>query len=537
VILAASFKLPDSAIASVLDQRKIFSPGNIFSCEFEKLDTFNIRKLSAPRPKEGKNTVPMTTAHWLGDLQSMASAPFEFPHQGINGPSNVLFWQGDMHQPSEAMPQMQQQQQQQQQQHQLQLQQLPPSPYGPLVDMNEIPVFPSSPSFSQHEIMDEYDNWRHHCALNAAMEAVRRHAIFCQQVPVSHMSQQQCHSPCQIAPDSAVPLLHTDSPIPVCLLPPSTLVGFQHHQHQYSYAFSNGNNHHLGHALVPEPNCSSHSHRHSQSHSSSHNHNNEPRVNAALQAKKSSSSTHKQHHHHHHHVHNTNHTSKLASTAVPSTTSPTPSSSSTATKQPVLQCHGTNLKRKARCRNVAMMEFVGPQPHYCAEHIHLDPHAVYHKCGYAIEGSRKVSSVLAKFCHKITSFISSLYIKFIYCHQKCKEVVHKNFKFCYKHLDCWLEVDQPDNDQAQQVLEFAETTCVFFIFSPNLFTSCFILCIYLFVFTCAMVCCTAWFNFSIFVLQCASWKPKCIKPNLLISTFISESLNLFPSSAQSLRVC
>jgi hypothetical protein len=50
--------------------------------------------------------------------------------------------------------------------------------------------------------------------------------------------------------------------------------------------------------------------------------------------------------------------------------------------QELLQCQGMNLKKKSRCRNAALLEFIGPQPIYCAEHIYLDPSALYHKCGF-----------------------------------------------------------------------------------------------------------------------------------------------------------
>ncbi len=53
-------------------------------------------------------------------------------------------------------------------------------------------------------------------------------------------------------------------------------------------------------------------------------------------------------------------------------------------KPAVIQCMGANRKKKIRCRNAALMEFVGPQPLYCAEHISSDPNAMYHKCGFPI---------------------------------------------------------------------------------------------------------------------------------------------------------
>jgi hypothetical protein len=60
--------------------------------------------------------------------------------------------------------------------------------------------------------------------------------------------------------------------------------------------------------------------------------------------------------------------------------------------RPILHCKGTNVKRGTRCKNVALMEYIGPQPHHCAEHIHLDPEAMHHKCRFSIDGKRQVSS-------------------------------------------------------------------------------------------------------------------------------------------------
>ncbi len=38
------------------------------------------------------------------------------------------------------------------------------------------------------------------------------------------------------------------------------------------------------------------------------------------------------------------------------------------------------MKKRTRCRNAALMEFVGKQPHYCAEHIESEPDGRYCKC-------------------------------------------------------------------------------------------------------------------------------------------------------------
>jgi len=73
-----------------------------------------------------------------------------------------------------------------------------------------------------------------------------------------------------------------------------------------------------------------------------------------------------------------------------------------------IQCKGTNRKRGAQCRNAALMEYIGPRPIYCAEHIELDPESLYEKC-------------------------KSPYQKEIGDNKGCKEVVLKEFGVCYKH--------------------------------------------------------------------------------------------------------
>jgi len=73
-----------------------------------------------------------------------------------------------------------------------------------------------------------------------------------------------------------------------------------------------------------------------------------------------------------------------------------------------IQCKGTNRKRGAQCRNAALMEYIGPRPIYCAEHIELDPESLYEKC-------------------------KSPYQKEPGDNKGCKEVVLKEFGICYKH--------------------------------------------------------------------------------------------------------
>jgi len=73
-----------------------------------------------------------------------------------------------------------------------------------------------------------------------------------------------------------------------------------------------------------------------------------------------------------------------------------------------IQCQGTNRKKNKRCRNAALMEYIGPRPIYCAEHIHLDPECLYTKC-------------------------KSTYQKVPGDKKGCREVVLKEFNLCHKH--------------------------------------------------------------------------------------------------------
>lgn len=73
-----------------------------------------------------------------------------------------------------------------------------------------------------------------------------------------------------------------------------------------------------------------------------------------------------------------------------------------------VQCKGKNRKKGIQCRNAALMEYIGPRPIYCAEHIELDPRSLYEKC-------------------------KSSYQKDVGDNKGCKEVVLKEFGICYKH--------------------------------------------------------------------------------------------------------
>jgi len=73
-----------------------------------------------------------------------------------------------------------------------------------------------------------------------------------------------------------------------------------------------------------------------------------------------------------------------------------------------IQCKGMNRKKNQRCRNAALMEYIGPRPKYCAEHIHLDPDCLHMKC-------------------------ASPYQKIPGDKKGCREVVLKEFGLCHKH--------------------------------------------------------------------------------------------------------
>jgi len=60
------------------------------------------------------------------------------------------------------------------------------------------------------------------------------------------------------------------------------------------------------------------------------------------------------------------------------------------------------------------MEYIGPKPKYCAEHIHLDPECLYMKCG-------------------------SKYQKVPGDKKGCREIVLKEFGLCYKHYKDAIE--------------------------------------------------------------------------------------------------
>jgi hypothetical protein len=82
-----------------------------------------------------------------------------------------------------------------------------------------------------------------------------------------------------------------------------------------------------------------------------------------------------------------------------------------ASNKSVLQCMGVNRKKRIRCRNPALMEYIGPRPLYCAEHISLDTNCLYHKCPSSYQktpGDGKVGN----YYEFVFSFAASLYLVF-----------------------------------------------------------------------------------------------------------------------------
>lgn len=76
---------------------------------------------------------------------------------------------------------------------------------------------------------------------------------------------------------------------------------------------------------------------------------------------------------------------------------------------------------------------MGPRPLYCAEHIESDPTALYHKCGF----------VLSAPDHRGKE-------------KKCKEIVYKDFKRCYKHFTPWIAEELSGEDKLEKTKEKLE---------------------------------------------------------------------------------
>jgi hypothetical protein len=95
-----------------------------------------------------------------------------------------------------------------------------------------------------------------------------------------------------------------------------------------------------------------------------------------------------------------------------------------------IQCKGRNRKKGTQCRNAALMEYIGPRPIYCAEHIELDPKSLYEKC-------------------------KSSYQKEPGDNKGCKEVVLKEFGICYKHYPDLIQ-EMIENQEYEKTRRHAE---------------------------------------------------------------------------------
>lgn len=70
------------------------------------------------------------------------------------------------------------------------------------------------------------------------------------------------------------------------------------------------------------------------------------------------------------------------------------------------------------------MEFIGPQPEYCAEHVHLDAESLYCKCQ---------GTTIVKASGGSTQSRGRFPCKSYSLHPGCREVVLKEFGYCHKH--------------------------------------------------------------------------------------------------------
>jgi len=100
-----------------------------------------------------------------------------------------------------------------------------------------------------------------------------------------------------------------------------------------------------------------------------------------------------------------------------------------------VQCKGRNRKKGTQCRNAALMEYIGPRPIYCAEHIELDPKSLYEKC-------------------------KSPFQKEIDDNKGCKEVVLKEFGLCYKHYGFTINEMIQNRDIARAKHEQERISCL-----------------------------------------------------------------------------
>ena len=99
------------------------------------------------------------------------------------------------------------------------------------------------------------------------------------------------------------------------------------------------------------------------------------------------------------------------------------------------QCLGRNRKKGTQCRNAALMEYLGPKPKYCAEHIHLDDECLHAKCLGSISKEMNLED-----------------------RKGCKEVVLKEFKYCHKHIPEYI--DQLLQEGQAEFVKHLQTRCL-----------------------------------------------------------------------------
>lgn len=98
-----------------------------------------------------------------------------------------------------------------------------------------------------------------------------------------------------------------------------------------------------------------------------------------------------------------------------------------------IQCKGKNRKKGIQCKNAALMEYIGPKPIFCAEHIELDPCSLYGKC-------------------------KSPYQREVGDKKACKEVVLKEFGVCYKHFPDMVK-EFLEKDDSEKLLSLNRRIC------------------------------------------------------------------------------
>eukprot|EP01099_Mayorella_cantabrigiensis_P004412 TRINITY_DN330_c0_g5_i1.p1 TRINITY_DN330_c0_g5~~TRINITY_DN330_c0_g5_i1.p1 ORF type:complete len:315 (-),score=62.00 TRINITY_DN330_c0_g5_i1:64-885(-) len=80
---------------------------------------------------------------------------------------------------------------------------------------------------------------------------------------------------------------------------------------------------------------------------------------------------------------------------------------------PTKQCQAWNKRTSQRCQNIVLMEFLGPIPDFCAQHIEQDPLSLFSHCKFGSPHNDR--------------------------RRRCREIVLRDFGWCTKHFDRFLE--------------------------------------------------------------------------------------------------